>query len=236
MQRIALLIGFSLLLIISTSLLFIGKLALLIHKAVPAEKPEHHSVTQLIQQLSKQTPLDCPELHIIQQPGYNAFSTRYGTNNAIAITQDLINLLDNQQLNAVLAHEIAHINLHQSFLQRAHLLGIQAIRLLLNQCHRLILCCLKGKSHPIRHLVAHKLNPLLNQLTHYARFQAKEFQADAYGAKLCGSPEHLAAALKKIEIANHQKGFHVTHTWQSSHPPVSERIRRLEAIRFGAYI
>lgn len=225
-----------LLLVLLLALLYAGKLGLMFYQAFPAQHNDQQMLLNTIKRLSDRAGITPPKLCIIQQKGYNAFSTRYGFRNVIAITPDLIQLLSEHELEGVLAHEIAHIHLHQSSGQRLGIFAMKFMRLALQQLQALLVCCLSGSSHPLRHLLANSMTPKIHRWYSHNLFQAKEFQADAFAAKLCGSPDHLAAALNKIDYANHRLGLHSHHTWHSSHPPVSERIRRLEAMRFGAYL
>ncbi|MGL5804359.1 MAG: M48 family metalloprotease, partial [Xenococcaceae cyanobacterium] len=188
----------------------------------------------------------------------NAFATgRNPDNAAVAVTQGIMQMLDRDELEGVIAHELAHIK-HYDILTGTIAATIAGAITYIAQMARWIPLGSNSRdrgSNPIVILVMTMTAPFAAMLIQMAisrsqrlhGVQSREFGADAGGAKICGNPLALAKALEKLEMGARSIPMDASpttaHLFQISpfsgggfanlfatHPPTTERIRRLEAM------
>jgi heat shock protein HtpX len=192
-----------------------------------------------------------PALYIIDEASPNAFATgRNPKHAAVAVTTGLRDLLNPDELRAVLAHEFAHIKNRDILISTIAATIAGAVTALANIFQ---LAALFGQGDEDEHggllgalgmlLVA----PLAATLLQLAISRSREFVADATGARLCGTPLHLAAALHKLEQGTWLRPMEmnpaaaplfIVHPFArrglirlfQTHPSTQERIARLEAM------
>ena len=254
-------IGIFLAAIISIIFTFISvfsgdKIILSMTKAKEAKKPEHTYLINTVEGLAIAAGIPKPKVYVIKEDSPNAFATGFKQENAsVTVTTGLLNLMNRQELEGVIAHEIAHIKNYdiRFMLLVATLAGISVL------ISDLILRSLfwgggrrddKGSAIMIViGLVLAILTPIIVHLIKFAISRQREYLADSSGALLTRYPPGLADALRKIKadkeptvaganraiahlfIADPMRavGDNVKH-WFSTHPPLEERIRRLEAM------
>lgn len=220
--------------------------------AKPAEQKEHQYLLDTVEGLSIASGLPTPKTYVIENQDLNAFATGRNPENAsIAVTTGLINTLDRQELEGVIAHEISHIKNRDILFMTlvAVLVGLAAI------LSQLIIRSIwlggqrsrrdKGGLIIIVFIIGIILAifaPIATRLVQFAVSRKREYLADASGASITRYPEGLASALEKI--ANTNKGrinvseavshlFFVDPQKSSldslfaTHPPIRERIKRL---------
>ncbi|NYE57473.1 zinc metalloprotease HtpX [Carboxydothermus ferrireducens] len=217
-----------------------------------AEAPELYSI---VRNLSLKAGIPMPKIYITPSPQPNAFATgRNPEHAAVAVTEGLLNLLNRQEIEGVLAHEIAHIK------NRDILIGTIAAAMagaisMLADVFRWGLFFGGGRdddNNPgglIADLILLILAPIAALLVQLAISRSREYLADETGAKLAGSPVGLAEALKKLHayslripmevspaashmfIVNPLNGRALMALF-STHPPIEDRIERLYAMRW----
>jgi len=214
------------------------------------EAPELH---RIVQELALRAKMPMPKLYLIPQEAPNAFATgRDEKHAAVAVTDGILRILDEAELRGVLAHELSHIKNRDILVGTIAATMAGAISMLANMAHWGMI--FGGRSsdnreggHPIVALLMIIIAPLAAMLVQMAISRSREFGADATGATISGDPSSLANALRKLErgvkripmeanpatahmfIVNPLTGGGLM-TLFSTHPPMQERIRRLEGM------
>jgi heat shock protein HtpX len=229
--------------------------------AVPAEGREHIYLRDTVEGLSLAAGVPTPKVYVVPSDEINAFATGRDPEHAsVAVTRGLLNALDRQELEGVLAHELSHIrNRDVTFMTLvAVLVGLVAIL-----SHIILRTYRFGGGRrgsrgrgdgdkrgleiailAVGFLLA-IFAPILTRLVQFAVSRRREYLADASGAELTRYPEGLASALEKIK--GHNRGDMdvseaVSHLFiadpnrsaldllYATHPPLEERIKRLRAM------
>jgi heat shock protein HtpX len=247
---LAVVVGFNLL-----AYFFSSKLALASSRARPVTEAELPQVYGIVRRLSMQMNMPEPSIHVIDSPQPNAFATgRSPRHAAVAVTTGILQTLTNEELEAVLGHELAHVQ------NRDILIGSVAamIGAAIAVIARMSFWFGGGdnRNNPlgaIGAIISLILAPLLAMLIQFAISRTREFQADKSGAEITGQPLQLASALEKISagtaripmrvneatsqlfIDNPLKAFRGRGMSRmfSTHPPVEERIKRLQDMAMG---
>jgi heat shock protein HtpX len=212
---------------------------------------EHHRLAAVVARLTERARLPMPELYVAPTAQPNAFATgRNPQHAAVCVTQGALDLLDDDELEGVLAHELSHVA------NRDVLIGsiAAAIAMALTLAARLALwgTLLGGgrgrRGNPIGLLAMSLLAPLAAMVMQLAISRSREFEADRSGADLLGTGEPLAGALARIDATARAVPMHVDPAHATayivnplagrrvafanlfaSHPPTAERIARLHA-------
>ncbi|ODN42910.1 zinc metalloprotease HtpX [Piscirickettsia litoralis] len=214
----------------------------------PYDAPELY---QTVEELARRGNMPMPKVYLVPDHTPNAFATgRNPENAAVAATQGLIQMLSREELAGVMAHEMAHVRHRDTLIGTVSATIAGAIGAIANIA--LLFSFFRGSDEegpgPIATLVMAMLAPIAASLIQMAISRSREFAADRGGAELCGNPLWLASALQKLESANHREPMHsadehpaTAHMfivnplsgrdmmkWFSTHPPMEERIRRLQ--------
>jgi heat shock protein HtpX len=198
-----------------------------------------------------------PKVYILPQPTPNAFATgRNPQHAAVAATEGILQILSREELMGVMAHEMSHVK------HRDVLIGSIAATIagaISYMAHMAQWAAIFGgfggrddeDSNPVALILMMILAPIAAMLVQMAISRSREYAADKGGAKLCGNPFYLAGALRKLEAANSRMPMPkvneaTAHMFIvnplrgdglkalfSTHPPVEERIRRLESMTIG---
>lgn len=236
------------------------KLVLAISGAKEAKKEEYFDLYTVVENLSIATGMPHPKVYIIESPAMNAFATGRNPKNAVvAVTTGLLSKLDRSELEGVIAHELSHIRDYDILLMSVVAVLVGTVAILADIAQRSLLWGGRGRSDERRGgnaavaiigLVAVLISPLIAQLIKLALSRQREYLADATAVKITRYPEGLARALAKISgdpnvletahsgtahlfITNPLKGSRFSSKLTSlfsTHPPVEERIRRLQAM------
>ena len=237
---------------------FSDRLALSMAHAHPVARAEAPELYALVEDLAARARVPVPAVYVIDDPSPNAFATgRNPSHAAVAVTTGLLHLLDGREARGVLAHEFAHI-IHRDILLTtvaATLAG--AITMLANIFQWSVLFGQHDDDESgggmLGGLAMLIVAPIAATLIQLAVSRSREYAADATGARLAGDPLALAGALRKLErgtwlhpmavnpaaaplfIANPFGGSAMLRLF-STHPPMAERIARLEAMaRIGPH-
>ncbi len=237
------------------SYFFSDKIALATSGAQPLTQetaPEIYArVAPLVGGLAQRMGIPMPKLYITPEPSPNAFATGRDPNHAsVAFTQGILQLMDNRELEGVVAHELGHV------LNRDILISSIAgtIAAAITALSRFAFWFGGSRSDDrdrgsgLEALVMMILGPIAAMLIQMAISRTREFSADAASAKYIGSPYPLIGALQKLDTWSQRIPMEATPTTQhlyimkplaggslmrlfSTHPSTEERIKRLEQMR-----
>ena len=236
-----------------TSYWFSDKIALASTGAKEADEKEYLELHRILENLSITAGLPKPRLYIIDDMAPNAFATgRNKEHAAVAVTTGLLQMLDRNELEGVIAHELAHIGNRDILLSTVVVVLVGFIAMLSDMFLRMSLFGGRDNDNKgngalmILGIVFIVLSPIIATMIQLAISRKREFLADASGALLTRYPEGLAGALQKISSYSQpmQKASNATaHMFISSpfggkamkgvaklfatHPPVEERINAL---------
>jgi len=210
----------------------------------------------VVRDLTRRGGLPMPKVYTLPQATPNAFATgRNPAHAAVAATDGLVRMLTRDELMGVMAHELSHVANRDILTGTIAATFAGAISYLATMAQWAALFGGGGRdrdgdSHPFALLAMMIVAPLAAMLIQMAISRSREYQADASGARLCGDPHALAAALKKLESANRQAPMEASQATAhmfivnplaggglsnlfATHPPMAERIRRLEEMGRG---
>ncbi len=250
-DQIILYIAIALAILLNIFSYWFGDLIVLkLHKAKPATRQEYFDLWNATENLSITAGLPMPKLYVIEDAAPNAFATGRNKERAIiCVTSGLLKILDKNELEGVIAHELSHIGNRDMLLSTIVVVMAGFVALLSDMFLRSQMRGDKrGQNGAILAIgvVLAILTPLAATLIRLAISRKREFLADATGALLTRYPEGLASALRKISAvpgqmrtANHATAhLFISNPFSSlktsklnnlfqTHPPVEERIRAL---------
>ena len=188
---------------------FSDKIALATSRAKPATEAELPTVYATMRRLTQANEMPMPSIHLIDSPQPNAFATgRSPRKAAIAVTTGILDQLTHEELEGVLAHELAHVRNRDILISSiAAMLGA-AIGIVT----RFAFFAGGNRDNPlgaIGGLIAMIIAPLAAMVIRFAISRTREFQADQTGAELTGQPMQLASALEKISAGSRRWRMHV---------------------------
>ena len=177
---------------------FSDRMAIKMAKAVEADERQYGWYHRMVDELSQQAQQPKPRLYVSPSPQPNAFATgRNPQNAAVCVNQGLIDLLDRDEMEGVLAHELSHVY------NRDILIGTVAatIATAITFVARIGFWFGGGRDNdnPIAGILMLVLAPVAAMLIQFAVTRSRETQADTSGAELSGKPLALASALQKLE-------------------------------------
>src|SRR3989442_12632641 len=159
---------------------------------------------QVVQRLAARAGLPMPRVYIIPQASPNAFATgRNPGHAAVAATEGILQILDDRELEGVLAHELAHVK-HRDILISSVAATLAAAVIMISRFAMFFGGSRDDREgqNPIALLATLILAPIAAMLIQAAISRSREFDADAGGAAIAGGPLGLASALKKLEAAS----------------------------------
>jgi heat shock protein HtpX len=233
---------------------FSDKIVLSMYGAQPIDESRAPRLYAIVRRLATKAGIPVPRVYLIPTETPNAFATgRNPQHAAIAVTEGIMRILDEDELEGVLAHELSHVTNRDILISTIAATLAGAITYLAHMAQWGAM--FGGARHddeeggnPIAMLVLAILAPIAAMLVQMAVSRSREFQADATGARLAGRPWPLAKALEKLEVASKVEPMNASPATAhlfivnplsgqslmrlfSTHPPIEERIARLRAMR-----
>ncbi len=176
------------------------RMVLRMHHAEPVDERSAPELYRLVARLARRAGLPVPRIYLIHTDQPNAFATgRDPEHGVVAITTGLINLLDEEELAGVIAHELAHIKNRDTLIMTVTATIAGAISMLANFA---MFFGGRDRNNPLGFvgtLLLMILAPLAAMLVQMAISRTREYAADREGAEIAGNPLWLARALEKIE-------------------------------------
>nr|MBN2277757.1 zinc metalloprotease HtpX [candidate division Zixibacteria bacterium] len=235
---------------------FSDRIVLKLYRARPVDEATHRRLYRVVRSVSQKAPVPMPKIYIIPSKAPNAFATgRNESHAAVAATEGLLEILNDSELEGVIGHEMAHIVNRDMLIQTVAATMAGAIAMLASMARWTAL--LGGYSRDdsrnggmIGMLAAMIVAPIAAMLIQMAISRNREYRADAEGSRITGQPLALASALEKLHkapirlnldkqpatahlfIANPLSGKGLASLF-STHPPVEERIKRLQQLVYG---
>lgn len=232
---------------------FSDKIVLAMYGAKEVSEVEAPELYSLVRRLTQRAGLPMPRIYIINQPQPNAFATgRNPKHAAVAVTTGIMRILSVEELEGVIGHELSHIKHRDILIGTVAATIAGAISYL---AHMAQWAMIFGGRHddrdeganPLFMIVMMIIAPIAAMLIQMAISRSREYSADEGGARMVGNPRYLANALKKLHMASQQIPLQAepatAHMFIvnplsgggllklfSTHPPIEERIARLEAM------
>lgn len=233
---------------------FSDKIVLKMYRAKEVLRDDNPRLYDTVAMLADKAQLPMPKVYIADNPTPNAFATgRNPDNAAVAVTSGILRILDQRELEGVIAHELTHIKNRDILISTITATLVGTITFLARMAGWAMMFGGRDEDSgsAISSLVLLILSPIIAMLIQLAISRSREFMADAGGAQISGQPMALAAALNKLNTASKQIPMRNAETSTahmfivnpftgksmmklfSTHPPVEERIKRLQEIEAG---
>jgi heat shock protein HtpX len=238
---------------------FSDKIVLRMYGAQEATEAEAPMLWGVTHDLALKMNMPMPKVYVIPSDSPNAFATgRNPKHAAVAATQGILRMLTREELEGVMAHELGHVRNRDILIGTIAAAIAGAISLLANMAQWAMIFGgfggrrdeNEGSGGVIGGILMIILAPIAALLIQMAISRSREYQADATGARICGNPLWLANALRKLEvgsqrvpldanpatahmfIVNPLRGGGLRNLF-STHPPLEDRIARLESMVYG---
>lgn len=225
---------------------FSDKIVLAMYRAQEVDESQAPGLFRIVRTLAADAGLPMPKVYTIPAEQPNAFATgRNPSHAAVAVTEGIMRLLNDEELKGVLAHELSHVK-HRDVLIGTIAATMAGAIMMLSR----FALFFGGRDDeeggsPIAALIAFIVGPIAALLIQMAISRSREYGADAGGAEMSGKPHALASALRKLQrgaevvpmacnpatshlfIVNPLSAAGIAGLF-STHPPIEERVARLE--------
>lgn len=235
------------------SYFYSDKVALSLYRAQPVTREQLPRVYQIVDRILPRMALPMPRIYVIPEESPNAFATgRNPQHAAVAVTQGILNLLSDEELEGVLAHELGHVRNRDILTSSIAATLAGAITLLAHTARFAGMFGGFGGSRDGRNrgmdgggFIMLLLAPIAATLIQLAVSRSREYEADATGAHVTGNPYALASALQKLDAYSRRLPMQASPSTAhlfivapflggagfanlfSTHPPMASRIERL---------
>lgn len=233
------------------SYFFSDKMALAMYRAQPVTREELPRAYQIVERLTQKAGIPMPKIYVIPTESPNAFATgRNPAHASVAVTQGILNLLNDEELEGVLAHELGHVRNRDILISSIAATVAGAITYLAEIARWGMIFGGYERDREGRGgggfaaLIMMILAPIAAMLIQLAVSRSREYQADETGAHFTGNPYALASALAKLDAYSKRLPLQATPSTAhlfivqpflgmslasmfSTHPPIAKRIERL---------
>jgi heat shock protein HtpX len=233
------------------SYFYSDKIALAMYRAQPVTREELPRAYAAVERLTQKIGIPMPKIYVIPNESPNAFATGRNPQHAsVAVTQGILNLLNDEELEGVLAHELGHVNNRDILISSVAATVAGAITMLASMGRFAMIFGGMGGDRDDRRggglgaLLMLILAPIAASLIQLAVSRSREYQADATGVHFTGNPYALASALAKLDAYSRRLPLQATPSTAhlfiiqpflgmnfgslfSTHPPIAKRIERL---------
>ncbi|HSU72247.1 MAG TPA: zinc metalloprotease HtpX [Candidatus Binatia bacterium] len=233
---------------------FSDKIVLMMYRAREATRHDYPALHRIVDELARSAGIPKPQVYIIPTETPNAFATGRNPKHAVvAATEGILNLLSEEELRGVLAHELGHVKNRDILITTIAATIATVISYAASMARYATLFGgnreNRGAGNILALLFLTILTPIAAMLIQLAISRTREYQADATGAHLSKKPEALARALEKISSAVRARPMRFGSPATSSlfivnpftrdffvsllstHPPTEERVRRLKEMK-----
>jgi heat shock protein HtpX len=233
------------------SYFYSDKIALAMYRAQPVTREQLPRAYGAVERLTQKIGIPMPKIYVIPNESPNAFATgRNPSHASVAMTQGILDLLNDEELEGVLAHELGHVNNRDILISSVAATVAGAITMLASMGRWAMIFGGMGGDRDDRRggglgaLLMLILAPIAASLIQLAVSRSREYQADATGAHFTGNPYALASALSKLDVYSRRLPMQGTPSTAhlfivqpllgmnlgnlfSTHPPIAKRIERL---------
>ena len=237
---------------------FSDRIVLAMYRAQPVEEAQAPGLYRIVRTLATRAGMPMPRIYILPDETSNAFATgRNPQHAAVAVTDGIMRIMSEEELEGVLAHELSHVRNRDTLIMAIAATLAGAITYVAHMAQWAMIFGggrrdsdenSSGAGGALGGLLMVVLAPLAATLIQLAVSRSREYQADASGAQMSGQPEGLARALEKLETASKMVPMQdatpaTAHlfivnpltgggwtTLFSTHPPIPERVARLRAM------
>jgi len=230
---------------------FSDKIVLKMYGAREIKQAEMKGLYDLVRRLTGAAGMPMPRLYYIDSPMPNAFATgRNPQHAAVAVTRGILDILDEKELGGVIAHELSHVKNRDILISTIAATAAGAIFMLARMAQWAAIFGGGSRDRDdngggLGMIVVALVAPIAAMIIQMAMSRSREYQADETGARLLGDPAALANALRKLAAGVKRNPVEVNPatahlfivspfngksflTLFSTHPPLEERIKRLE--------
>ena len=233
---------------------FSDKMVLKQYRATEIGPEDNSRLYKIVATLSQKANLPMPKVYISPDQTPNAFATgRNPQHAAVAATEGILNMLNDEELSGVMAHELTHVR-NRDMLTGTIAATFAGALAMIGQFARFGMGSRdsRDRQNPIVFIVIMIAAPLAAMIIRSMISRTREYAADSGGAEISGKPLGLAGALNKLQqgvqriplahgnpahahmfIVNPFLGLEGLQKLFSTHPPIEERVRRLQAIASG---
>lgn len=235
------------------SYFFSDKIALAMYRAQPVTREELPRAYDIVERLTQKIGIPMPKMYVIPTESPNAFATGRNPQHAsVAVTHGILGLLNDEEMEGVLAHELGHVRNRDILISSVAATIAGAITMLASMGRWAMIFGgwgggdreERGGGGGIAALIMLILAPIAATLIQLAVSRSREYQADASGAHFTGNPYALASALQKLDAYSRRVPMQATPSTAhlfiiqpllgisfgslfSTHPPIAKRIERL---------
>ena len=226
------------------------KIALAMYRAQPVTHEELPRAYEIVERLTQKIGIPMPKMYVIPTDSPNAFATgRNPSHASVAMTRGILELLNDEELEGVLAHELGHVNNRDILISSVAATLAGAITMLANMGKWAMIFGgyerdSRDRGGGLAALLMLIVAPIAATLIQLAVSRSREYQADATGAHFTGNPYALASALQKLDAYSRRLPMQASPSTAhlfiiqpfmgmnfgnlfSTHPPIAKRIERL---------
>jgi heat shock protein HtpX len=233
------------------SYFYSDKIALAMYRAQPVTREQLPRAYEIVERLTQKIGIPMPKIYVIPDESPNAFATgRNPSHASVALTEGILKLLNDEEMEGVLAHELGHVNNRDMLISSVAATIAGAITMVATMGRWAMIFGGMGGDREERQggglaaLFMLIVAPIAASLIQLAVSRSREYQADATGAHFTGNPYALASALSKLDAYSRRLPLQATPSTAhlfiiqpllgisfgnlfSTHPPIAKRIERL---------